>query len=203
MTLRQNLTYEQTLEMTELALRDFCTWIYEQYGSDMTMLQVCIIILQWGVAQMADKAFFLARWIQAFSELSWIQPRANLQLATMLPRLMETEAGTPPMKLFVAFKVLLVLRNAGGQPQGQYMVKESGNLHLYPGTFAKEPDYPKEMQLIQMNQDEWVKWGIPQDDPDEAPVSMAELLNKDREGLELGELDDRSVISSTMSQKCI
>ncbi len=57
---RQNLTYEQTLEMTELVLRDFQTWIYQQYGSDVMMLQVCIIMLQWGVVQMSDEAFFLA-----------------------------------------------------------------------------------------------------------------------------------------------
>ncbi len=108
---------------------------------------------------------------------------------------MEMVADTPPAKLFLAFKVLLVLQNAAGQTQGQYMVKESGNPHLYPGTFAKEPDYPEEMQLIQVKQDEWAKWGILQDDLNEAPVSVAELLNENREGLEPGELDDQSVVS--------
>ncbi len=75
----------------------------------MTTLQVCIIMLQWGVVRMADEAFFLAQWIQAFSELSWIQLRANLRSAMMLPRQMELLAGTLPAKLFLAFKVPLVL----------------------------------------------------------------------------------------------
>ncbi len=164
-------------------------------------LQVCIIMLWWGVAQTADGAFFLARWIQAFSDLSWIQLKANLRSVTMPPRLTEALADTPPAKLFLAFKVLLVLRNVAGQMQGQYMMKESGDLHLYPGTFEREMGPPKEMQLIKVKQDKWAKWGILRDDPNEAPVSVAMLLTDEQEEMELGEIDDRSVISSATSQK--
>ncbi len=41
--------------------------------------------------------------------------------------------------------------------QGQYMMKESGDPHLYPGTFKREMGPPKEMQLIKVKQDEWAK----------------------------------------------
>ncbi len=58
------------------------------------------------------------------------------------------------------------------------MAKEPGDPHLYPGTFQKEQGYPEERQLIQVLQDEWSKWGILQGDPNEAPVSMAELLDE-------------------------
>ncbi len=92
-------------------------------------------------------------------------------------RLTEFLADAPPAKLFLAFKVLLVLRDTAGQMQGQYTVKESGDPHLYPGTFQKEPGYPEERQLIQVTQEEWSKWEILQDDLNEAPVSMAELLD--------------------------
>ncbi len=119
----------------------------------------------------------------------------------MLQRLTEFLADAPLAKLFMAFKVLLVLRDAAGQPQGQYTVKESGDPHLYPGTFQKEKGYPEERQYIQVSQEEWSKWGILQDDPNKATVSMAELLDG-WEGLDMGEIDDRSVISSATSQKC-
>ncbi len=73
--------------------------------------------------------------------------------------------------------------------------------HLYPGTFQKEPGYPEERQFIQAMQEEWSKWGILQDDPNEATVSVVELLDGWEE-LEAGEIDYRSVISSVASQKC-
>ncbi len=78
MNQRRTTTYMQTLQMTELVLTDFCTWIYQQHEPDVTTFQVCVIMLQWGVVQTADEAFFLTQWIQAFSDLSWIQLQANL-----------------------------------------------------------------------------------------------------------------------------
>ncbi len=70
----------------------------------------------------------------------------------MLQRLTEFLADAPLAKLFMAFKVLLVLR---GQPQGQYTVKESGDPHLYPGAFQKEKGYPAGRQYIQVSLEEW------------------------------------------------
>ncbi len=58
--------------------------------------------------------------------------------------------------LFLAFKVLLILQNATGQAQGQYTLKNSGDLRLYPGTFEKDPSGPTEMQCINVEQDEWL-----------------------------------------------
>ncbi len=46
--------YCQTLAMTEPQLKDLRTWVYQQYGRNVTTLQICIIMLQWQVAQMAD-----------------------------------------------------------------------------------------------------------------------------------------------------
>ncbi len=79
------------------------------------------------------------------------------------------------------------------------MVKESGDPHLYPGTFQKEPGYPEERQYITVMQEQWVKWEIVQDDPNEAGVSVAELLDGGTEELEAGEIDDQSLISSAAS----
>ncbi len=84
---------------------------------------------------MADEAFFLMRWIQAFNGMSWVQLRVNLRSATMPPMLEEFLAGTPPRKLFLLLNMLLELHNGPGELQDQYTVKESGHLHLYPGIF--------------------------------------------------------------------
>ncbi len=73
MDLNAMAVYSQTLEMTEPQLKDLRTWVYRQYGRNVTMLQVCIIMLQWQVAQTADESFFLARWISAWSEMPWVQ----------------------------------------------------------------------------------------------------------------------------------
>ncbi len=64
-------------------------------------------------------------------------------------------------------------------------------------------DSPKEMQLISVKQDVWAKWKILQDNPDEAPVSIAELLTDKWEDMELGEIDDRLVASSVAYHKCM
>ncbi len=66
------------LEMTEAVLRDFHNWIYWHYRSEVTAIQVCIIMLQWGIARMADDAFFLTCWIQMFNGMLWVQLRVNL-----------------------------------------------------------------------------------------------------------------------------
>ncbi len=61
---------------------------------------------------------------------------------------------------------------------------------------------PTEMQCINVEQEEWAKWVILQDDTEEVGlVSVAELLTDAHEGLEPGEIDDRLVVSSIASQK--
>ncbi len=49
---------------------------------------------------------------------------------------------------------------------------------------------------------EWANWSILQDPEGVASVSMAELMPKDCGDLELGEIDDQSVVKSIASQKC-
>ncbi len=133
------------------------------------MLQICILMLHWGVAQTADESFFLARWIQAWSEMSWVQLRANLQSATMPTRLADLMLNeVKALNLVVGFKVPLILRNAAGQTQGQYTLKKSGDPHLYPGTFEQDPSGPTELQCVTVMQDEWAKWSILQDPEDVA-----------------------------------
>ncbi len=166
------------------------------------MLQICIIMLHWGVAQMADESFFLARWIEAWSEMSWVQLRANLRSATMPPRLANiTSNEVQALNLVVGFKVPLILQNAAGQTQGQYMLKKSGDPHLYPGTFEQGPSGPTELRCIMVSQDEWAKCLILQDLEDIASVSVAELITEERGDLEPSEIDDRSVVGSVAYQK--
>ncbi len=104
---------------------------------------------------MVDESFFLARWILAWSEMAWVQLRANMWLATMPPRLADSVDDTPATNLVVAFKVPLILRNVTGQTQGQHTLKNSRDLHLYPGTFEQVPSIPTELQCITVEQDEW------------------------------------------------
>ncbi len=85
MTNNATMTNVQTVEMTGPVLKDLRNWVYGEYGRRVMTLQICILMLHWGVAQTADESFFLARWIQAWSEMSWVQLRANLRSATMLP----------------------------------------------------------------------------------------------------------------------
>ncbi len=61
MTTNATMTYVQTVEMTKPVLKDLLNWVYGQYGRHVTMLHICILMLQWGVAQTADESFFLAR----------------------------------------------------------------------------------------------------------------------------------------------
>ncbi len=79
MDLNAMAVYCQSLAMTEPQLRDLRTWVYRQYGRSVMMLHICVIMLQWNVTQTADESFFLARWISAWSELSWVQLSATLQ----------------------------------------------------------------------------------------------------------------------------
>ncbi len=106
------------------------------------------------------------------------------------------------LNLVVGFKVPLILWNAARQTQGQYTLKKSGDPHLYPGTFEQDPSGPTELWCITVSQDEWANWVILQDPEETASVSVAELITEEREGLELGEIDDWSVVRSVASQKC-
>ncbi len=116
MTTNAMMTYGQMVTMTEPVLRDLCNWVYRQYGWHVTMLQICVVMLHWGVAQMADESFFLVRWIQAWSEMSWVQLRANLRLATMPPRLADPSDDTSAVNLVVAFKLPFILQTQGSTP---------------------------------------------------------------------------------------
>ncbi len=46
MSHNETMTYVQMVKMTESVLRDFHTWIYKQYRWHMTMLQICVVMLQ-------------------------------------------------------------------------------------------------------------------------------------------------------------
>ncbi len=70
MSLDATAVYCQMLVMTEPQLKDLCTWVYWQYGRNVMMLQICVIMLQWQVVQTANESFFLACWISAWSEMS-------------------------------------------------------------------------------------------------------------------------------------
>ncbi len=142
----------------------------------MTMLQICAIMLQWQVARTADESFIMARWISAWSDMPWVQLRANLRSVAMLPRLSDTDKKVPVLPLIVVFQVPLILRNAVGQTMGDYMLKKSGDPQLYPGTFQRNPTGYTELQRLTMTQQAWANWAILQHLPEEASVSVAELM---------------------------
>ncbi len=135
--------------------------------------------------------------------MSWVRLRANLQLATMPPRLADlTPNEVQALNLVVGFKVPLIVWNAAGQTQGQYTLKKCRDPRLYPGTFKQDLSGPTELQCITVSQGEWAKWSILQDQEDVASVSVAELITEERGDLEPGDIDDRSVVGSVTSQKC-
>ncbi len=53
----------------------------------------------------------------------------------MPPRLSNVDNRVPVLPLIVSFKVPLILHNAAGHTMGEYTLKKSGDLQLYPGTF--------------------------------------------------------------------
>ncbi len=69
--------------MMEQALWNIRNWIYQHY------YQICILMLRMQIACMAEEAFFMACWIQAFNELPLAQLRLNIQLTAMLMLLKE------------------------------------------------------------------------------------------------------------------
>ncbi len=120
MSLTAMMTYSQMVAMTELMLKDLRTWAVQTVQEKHDVLQICVIMLHWGAAQTADESFFLACWIQAWSEMSWVQLRANLWSAAMLPRLSDLYLEeVPALDLMVGIKVPLILCNAIGQTMGE------------------------------------------------------------------------------------
>ncbi len=69
MSHNETMTYVQMVEMTELVLKDLRNWVNRQYGWYVMTLQICIVMLRWGVAQTADESIFLVQWIQAWSKI--------------------------------------------------------------------------------------------------------------------------------------
>ncbi len=141
----------------------------------MTTLQICIIMLWWQVAKTADEAFFMARWISAWSDMSWMQLRPNLRLVTMPPRLSETDKNVQPLPLVIPFQVPLNLRDVAGKPMGEYKLKEAGDPQLYPGTFQRML-MCRQMRPLEMTWKQWTEWTILQGEPEGASVSVAELM---------------------------
>ncbi len=141
----------------------------------MTTLEISVIMLGWQVAKTADEAFFMAHWISAWSEMSWMQLWVNLRSVTMPPRLSDTDKTVKPLPLMIPFQVPLNLRDAVGKSMGEYKLKEAGDPQLYLGTLARESTC-RQMTQLQMTRKEWTEWTILQDEPDGASVSIAELM---------------------------
>ncbi len=192
----------QTLQMTEPQLHDLRTWIYQQYRKNVTMLQICAIMLWWQVARTVDEAFFMARWMSAWSDMPWMQLWANLPSVAMPPRLSDMDQTVLPLPLVVKFQVPLKLCDVTGKSMGDYRLTESGDPQLYLGTFERLPGHIH-LRKLDMTQQEWTEWTVLQDIPEEASVSVAELMPETPRELEAGELlDDESATgSSVVSQK--
>ncbi len=79
------------------------------------------------------------------------------------------------LPLIVPFQVPLNIRNAAGEAMGDNTLKKLGDLQLYPGTFDRLPGYI-ELKPLTMTQHEWIGWMVLQDIPEEASVSVAELM---------------------------
>ncbi len=60
------LLYKETLAQMEPVIKLLCNWAYMHYGTKITTVQVCVIMLRWGLASTAEEAYFLAGRIQAF-----------------------------------------------------------------------------------------------------------------------------------------
>ncbi len=144
----------------------------------------------------------MAWWISAWSEMSWMQLRPNLQSVAMPPRLSDTDKNVQPLPLILPFQVPLNLHDAVGKSMGDYKLKDSGDPQLYLGTFEKLSGYCQ-MQKLEMTQQEWTNWVILQDEPEGASVSIAELMPETLRELEAGELpdDESAIASSVASQK--
>ncbi len=115
-------------------------------------------------------------------------------------------AGVEAQPLVVPFEVPLRLHDAAGKPMGEYVMQESGDPQLYPGTFEKAPACQTMTQLVITRQD-WEKLSILQDEPEGASASVADLMQDATGQLEPGEIaadvpDDASVAAgSVASQK--
>ncbi len=154
------------------------------------------------MARTPDEAFFMACWISAWSDMPWIQLRANLQLVTMPPRLSDTDPNLQLYPLVIPFEVPLNLHDAAGKPMGKYKLKEAGDPQLYPGTF-KRMQTCHQMRPLELTRKEWTNWKVLQDDEEGASVSVAELMPETPRELEQGELadDELNIASSVASQK--
>ncbi len=117
----------------------------------------------------------------------------------MPPRLSNMDKRILPLPLIVPFKVPLILCDAAGE-MGDYTLKKSGDPQLYLGTFERLPGYI-EVRKLTMTQQAWTNWAILQDLPEEASVSVAELMPETPQDLEPGEINDESVAGSVTSQK--
>ncbi len=62
--------YRQHMNCTKDYLGPIHQWFYRHYGRDLNAEQVISLCLLWQIAGSCEEAFFLAKWIQPFSEMS-------------------------------------------------------------------------------------------------------------------------------------
>ncbi len=93
----------------------------------------------------------------------------------MPPRLSDTDKNVAVLPLVIPFQVPLNLRDAAGKSMGEYKLQESGDLQLYPGTFARTLTC-QQMEPLGMTRKQWTEWAVLQDEPEGVSISVAELM---------------------------
>ncbi len=63
-------TYRHHIIYTKDYLGPIRQWFYQFYGQDLNAEQVASLCLLWQIAGNCEEAFFLAKWIQPFSDIS-------------------------------------------------------------------------------------------------------------------------------------
>ncbi len=88
--------YRQSMTHVQPYVNPLRQFFYRYYGPELNAEQIACLCLLWHIAGTCEEAFFLAKWIQPFSDMTSLSLRHVLSIITPLPPLPEyrLEDGT-------------------------------------------------------------------------------------------------------------
>ncbi len=122
-------------------------WFYRHYGRNLHAEQVASLCLLWQIAGSCEEAFFLAKWMQLFSEMSCLGTHHLLSIIEpqMLPEFLTADGKVdwlkvPPLQLQFKTPLETPAFVHKEKPTGLYDPLTDGDPLTYAASFANNPE---------------------------------------------------------------
>ncbi len=146
--------YRQSMTNVQPYVNPLHQFFYQYYSPEFNAEQIAGLCLLWHIAGTCEEAFFLAKWIQPFSDMTSLNVHHVMSIITPPPPLLEYRLGDGTLDILktvalqLSFQMLLEMWTfQEDQSTGPYEPLRDGDPLTYAASFVDNEMVPVPIQL--------------------------------------------------------